>query len=146
MTAPIAADGSFRFATLTPGGYRLALLSGSVPKQTQGATFGEKVNAGLQAAGGAVSQGATAARHDTAKNSVGNIRAREAAPSAAPASDTSAPVQATQKDNINNGMPNRISMNVSIAKQSRTVEIDGAAVEVHVGADGTLAGRVDPGK
>lgn len=31
----------------------------TVPKQTQGATFGEKVNAGLHAAGKAVSQGAT---------------------------------------------------------------------------------------
>lgn len=31
----------------------------SVPKQTQGATFGEKVNAGLHAAGSAVSQGAS---------------------------------------------------------------------------------------
>jgi hypothetical protein len=146
VTTPIAADGSFRFGKLTPGEYRLALLSGSVPKQTQGATFGEKVNAGLQAPGSAVSQGATAARHDTAKNSVGNIRARAAAPSPAPASDTSAPSQATQRDNVNNGMPNRISMNVSIAKRSRTVEIDGAPVEVHVDADGTLAGRAYPGQ
>lgn len=31
----------------------------TVPKQTQGATFGEKVNAGLQAAGNAVAQGAS---------------------------------------------------------------------------------------
>lgn len=31
----------------------------TVPKQTQGATFGEKVNAGLHAAGGALAQGAT---------------------------------------------------------------------------------------
>ena len=31
----------------------------TVPKQTQGATFGEKVNAGLHAAGGAVAQGAS---------------------------------------------------------------------------------------
>jgi hypothetical protein len=31
----------------------------TVPKQTQGATFGEKVNAGLQAAGSAISQGTT---------------------------------------------------------------------------------------
>lgn len=30
----------------------------TLPKQTQGATFGEKVNAGLQAAGGALAQGA----------------------------------------------------------------------------------------
>lgn len=36
----------------------------TVPKQTQGATFGEKVNAGLHAAAGAVSQGA--ARIDVA--------------------------------------------------------------------------------
>jgi len=31
----------------------------TTPKQTQGATFGEKVNAGLQTAGGAVASGAT---------------------------------------------------------------------------------------
>ncbi|MGN6152137.1 MAG: hypothetical protein ACTHOH_09040 [Lysobacteraceae bacterium] len=31
----------------------------TVPKQTQGATFGEKVNAGLQAGAGALAQGAT---------------------------------------------------------------------------------------
>ena len=34
-------------------------MNATVPKQTQGATFGEKVNAGLHAAGGAVSQGAS---------------------------------------------------------------------------------------
>ena len=33
----------------------------TVPKQTQGATFGEKVNQGLHAAGGALAQGAAAA-------------------------------------------------------------------------------------
>lgn len=32
----------------------------TVPKQTQGATFGEKVNQGLHAAGGAIAQGASA--------------------------------------------------------------------------------------
>ena len=86
----------------------------TVPKQTQGATFGEKVNQGLHAAGGALSQGASLVggalpggavissatatqngnpvieqssvsnvlktKHDTAKNSVGNIR-RAVAPS-----------------------------------------------------------------
>ena len=31
----------------------------TTPKQTQGATFGEKVNAGLQSAGGSVANGAT---------------------------------------------------------------------------------------
>ncbi|MBS3992559.1 MAG: carboxypeptidase regulatory-like domain-containing protein [Bacteroidetes bacterium] len=39
----------------------------TVPKQTQGATFGEKVNAGLQATGGALSQG-------TSVTISGNIR------------------------------------------------------------------------
>ncbi len=80
----------------------------TVPKQTQGATFGEKVNQGLHATGGALGQGASLlggalpggsvisaatvvengnsgeqpssisnvlkTKHDTAKNSVGNIR------------------------------------------------------------------------
>jgi hypothetical protein len=86
----------------------------TVPKQTQSATFGEKVNQGLHAAGGALSQGASLlggalpggavisavkvaetgnsteqpssisnvlkTKHDTVKNSVGNIR-RAIAPS-----------------------------------------------------------------
>ena len=34
-------------------------MTPTVPKQTQGATFGEKVNAGLHAAGSALSQGAS---------------------------------------------------------------------------------------
>ena len=37
-------------------------MSVTVPKQTQGATFGEKVNAGLHAAGGALAQGAAGFR------------------------------------------------------------------------------------
>lgn len=59
VSLPLAADGSFRVNGLASGRYRLAVLSGPVGKQTQGATFGEKVNAGLHAAGSAVSQGAS---------------------------------------------------------------------------------------
>jgi len=145
VSTPIAGDGSFSFVGLAPGPYRLSLASSSVPKQTQGATFGEKVNAGLHAAGSAVSQGAktTTTKHDTAMNSVGNIR-REAAPSSAPASDTSTTAEASQKgiNGINGGMPNRISMNVTIARQSRMVDVDGAPIDVAVAGDGSLAGRV----
>ena len=144
VSTPIAGDGSFNFAALTPGPYRLAIASSSVPKQTQGATFGEKVNAGLHAAGSAVSQGATTVtKHDTAMNSVGNVRGREAAPSPAPASDVSTTGQAAQKgvNGINGGMPNRISMNVTVARQTRTIDVDGAPLDVTVGADGNLAGR-----
>ena len=145
VSTPIAGDGSFAFTGLAPGPYRLTLASSSAPKQTQGATFGEKVNAGLHAAGSAVSQGArtTTTKHDTAMNSVGNIR-REAAPSSVPASDTSTTAEAAQKgiNGINGGMPNRISMNVTIARQSRMVDVDGAPIDVAVASDGSLTGRV----
>lgn len=120
FAVPIGADGSFRADGLKPGRYRLAVSSVTVPKQTQGATFGEKVNAGLHAAGSAVAQGAGKSRHDTAKNSIGNIRARES------------------------GMPNRISMNVTIPKQSHVLDVDGAPVEVEVDGSGSLAGRTSP--
>ncbi len=140
VAAPLAGDGSFAMRGLAPGRYRLALKSGAVPKQTQGATFGEKVNAGLHSAGSAVASGAKVpkTKHDTAKNSIGNVRAREAGPSgpAAPADGA--------KVGVDGGMPNRLSMNVTVAKRSHTVELDGADVEVEVGDDGTLAGQVTP--
>lgn len=120
VAVPIGADGSFRAEGLKPGRYRLAVSTVTVPKQTQGATFGEKVNAGLHAAGSAVAQGAEKSKHDTAKNSIGNIRARES------------------------GMPNRISMNVTIAKQNHVLDVDGAPVEVEVDASGSLSGRTSP--
>ena len=146
-SAAIASDGSFRLAGLAPGPYRLSITSGTtVPKQTQGATFGEKVNAGLHSAGSAVAQGApaSATSHDTAKNSVGNVRAREAMPAAEPATTVSTATPATQKgiNGINGGMPNRISMNVTVARQTQVAEVDGAPVAVDVGADGLLTGRV----
>jgi hypothetical protein len=55
---PLAADGSFKATGLSAGEYVLKVVSVTVTKQTQGATFGEKVNQGLHAAGGVVSQGA----------------------------------------------------------------------------------------
>lgn len=99
-SASIADNGAFALTGLAPGRYRIALTT---PKQTQGATFGEKVNQGLHAAGSAVAQGAK----------------------------------------INpNSMPSRISMNVTIARKSLVLEIDGAPVEIEVGADGKLTGQV----
>jgi hypothetical protein len=67
----------------------------TVSKQTQGATFGEKVNQGLHAAGGALSQGASL---------VGG------------ALPGGAVISAKQ---LSQGMPNRISMNVTVAKQTQ---------------------------
>lgn len=68
----------------------------TVPKQTQGATFGEKVNQGLHAAGSALSQGASLLGGALPGGSV--ISAKLVS---------------------NNSMPNRISMNVTVAKQTQ---------------------------
>ena len=108
---------------LIPGHYHVALASVTVPKQTQGATFGEKVNAGVNAAGSAVSQGAPAAgaRHEMAKNSVGNIRGRV---------------------DPNSGMPARISMNLTVARTSHVLKVDGAPVAIEIGADRRLTGVI----
>jgi hypothetical protein len=119
VSALIASDGTFKLAGLKAGQYRLAIASTTVPKQTQGATFGEKVNAGLAATGSAAASGESASGHDTAKT------------------DTQA-----AKQDVNGGMPNRISMNVTVARQTRPAELDGAPIEVDVGTDGTLSGRV----
>jgi hypothetical protein len=112
--APIANDGSFRATGLQAGTYRLAVTSVTVPKQTRGATFGEKVNAGLHAAGSALSQGAS-----LLDSSLPSSRAIDP-----------------------NSMPNRISMNVTVAKRTQQVMVDDTVVTVDVGADGVLAGRV----
>jgi len=55
VTTTIASDGSFHFDKLKPGSYRLVVAS----RQTQGTTFGEKVNAGLAQTGNAVASGAS---------------------------------------------------------------------------------------
>ena len=104
---PVAADGSFRASGLAPGSYSLKLSSVTVPRQTQGATFGEKVNAGLHAAGGALAQGA-------ARSNVNGINS--------------------------NSMPNRISMNVTVARRVTPLVVDGDGTDVTVGSDGLLEG------
>jgi hypothetical protein len=133
VSAPIASDGTFKLLGLKPGQYRLAIASTTVPKQTQGATFGEKVNAGLATSGSAAA-GASASGHDTPKNAVDNVRSVD--------SSSAVPTAQVAKQSINGGMPNRISMNVTVVRQTRSAEVDGASVEVDVGADGTLSGRV----
>jgi hypothetical protein len=45
-------------------------------------------------------------------------------------------------NNINGGMPNRISMNVTVARQTGLAEVDGAPIGVSVGPDGNLSGKV----
>jgi hypothetical protein len=109
VSVPLAADGSFKFTGLAPGRYQLALTSQVVTRQTQGATFGEKVNAGLQAAGGALAPGANAR-------------------------------------DINGGMPNRISMNVTVPKQNLQMVVDGAPVAVDVAGDGQFSGSATVSK
>ena len=57
-----AAAASYAKGATPPAGMPNRIsMNVTVPKQTQGATFGEKVNQGLHAAGGAVAQGAAAA-------------------------------------------------------------------------------------
>jgi hypothetical protein len=60
----------------------------TVPKQTQGATFGEKVNAGLHAAGGALAQGASVTQSPL-YNADGNVAVN---PLYDPKAKTTAPV------------------------------------------------------
>jgi hypothetical protein len=79
--------------TLSPSEKQTVKVTSS--KQTQGATFGEKVNQGIHAAGSAVSQGASL---------VGG------------ALPGGAIISAIQ---IPNSMPNRISMNVTVPKQTQ---------------------------
>jgi len=138
--APIGADGTFRVVGLAAGPYKVMVTTTTVPKQTQGATFGEKVNAGLHAAGSAIAQGAAASRHDTAKNAIGNVRAREAAPAAASAGTGDA--QSAKLPDLG-GMPNRISMNVTVGKQTQRIVVDESVIRLEAGADGVLEGRVD---
>jgi hypothetical protein len=91
VATPIGNDGSFKFVGLKAGQkYRVAITSTTVRRQTQGATFGEKVNAGLK----------------------------------------------------HGGMADRISMNVTVARQIRALDVDGAPIEVAVDRDGSLVGRV----
>jgi len=71
--------------------------SNAEKKQTQGATFGEKVNQGLHAAGSALSQGASL---------LGG-----ALPGGA--------VISAKLNTTNGSMPNRISMNVTVARQTQ---------------------------
>lgn len=117
-TTAIAADGSFRSTGLKPGSYKLAFAS--TPKQTQGATFGEKVQSGLAQAGNAVASGAA--------------RSAQEAP-ASPTAEGARQIDST---------PARISTNFTVGKQTGRAFVDGPAVDVEVGPDGVLAGQVTP--
>jgi hypothetical protein len=47
-----------------------------------------------------------------------------------------------QSGKIDGNMPHRISMNVTVARQTQAVDIDGKALDVEVGPDGVLTGKV----
>jgi hypothetical protein len=64
--------------------------------------------------------------------------------SAAAAGDTAVEGNAAKINSINAGMPNRISMNVTVARRTLAADVDGPAVEVEVGADGKLSGLAQP--
>jgi hypothetical protein len=117
-TATIGADGSFQATGLKPGSYKLAFTS--TPKQTQGTTFGEKVQSGLAQTGGALATGAA--------------RSQQAAP-ASPGPEGNRQIDST---------PARISTNFTVGKQTGRAFVDGPAVDVEVGSDGVLAGRATP--
>ncbi len=58
LTVGLLAAGAAAASGINGGMPNRISMNVTVPKQTQGATFGEKVNAGLHAAAGAVAQGA----------------------------------------------------------------------------------------
>lgn len=115
VTVPLVSDGSFHFDNLKPGTYRLAAMS--TPKQTQNPTFGEKVQSGLAQTGGALASGAAATQQGGGAGS-------------------------TQGARVPDSTPARISTNFTVGKQSGRLVVDGPGVDVHVGADGTLSGKL----
>jgi hypothetical protein len=172
-TCAISEDGTFSFKGLKPGAYELRISFPTGPRQTTDVAttrqtpktdFGSVIKAGDEKAD------ASKTKHDTVKNSIGNIRAREQAqaggvsvaagdvtgdgraestakPAVSSVSTLSggagggAAAASYAKENINGGMPNRISMNVTTPKQNFTVVSDGDPVVVQVGADGTFSAR-----
>lgn len=143
-SVPIGGDGQFALSGLAPGRYRLAITSRPA-KQTQGATFGERVNAGIKSTGSAVADGSGMAagktKHDTVKNSISNVRAHDDGAAAQGGTGAPSAAGAGGKVKIDGNMPNRISMNVTIARMSHALEVDGEAIEVEVGPGGVLTGR-----
>jgi hypothetical protein len=115
VTVPLASDGSFHFDKLKPGIYRLAAKS--APKQTQNPTFGDKVQSGLAQTGGALASGASVTQQGDAAS-------------------------AAQGARLPDSTPARISTNFTVGKQTGRLVVDGPGVDVQVGADGTLSGKL----
>jgi hypothetical protein len=42
---------------------------------------------------------------------------------------------------VNDNMPHRISMNVTVGKRTLPAKVDGTPIDVEVGSDGVLAGK-----
>jgi hypothetical protein len=115
VVVALASDGSFHFDNLKPGTYRFTVMSTS--RQTQNASFGEKVQSGLAQTGGALASGAAVTQHGGAAS-------------------------ATQGARLPDSTPARISTNFTVGKQSGRLMVDGPGVDVQVGADGSLSGKL----
>jgi hypothetical protein len=115
VVVPLASDGSFHFESLKPGTYRFAVMS--TPKQTQNSTFGEKVQSGLAQTGGALASGAAVTQQGGAASPTPGARLPDSTPA-------------------------RISTNFTVGKQSGRLVVDGPGVDVQVGADGSLSGKL----
>lgn len=169
LTCPLSDDGSFSFRGLKPGAYELRISFPAGPRQTtdtasskqaQGAAPGGRLGAEGSA------EGSTRAKHDTVKNSIGNIRAHGGSQAGgvnvavgdvtgdghgevargridAVQQKLDAKIEpASSSSRIDgNSMPNRISMNVTTPRKNFTLEAGGAPVVVSVGDDGTFAAR-----
>jgi len=110
----------------------------TVSKQTQEATFGEKVNAGLHTAGSAISQGTSIntepqnsgtsfeqlakTRHDTAKNAIGNVRVYEQSDEE-PGSNTKK-LKGTSKTTGDFNLANRFSLEIDGVVSGGVIKVE----------------------
>jgi hypothetical protein len=115
----------------------LAVASLPVAADNRAAPVG--VSTGASLLGGALPGGAVISARSVSVAPVAGGQAVSALIASAGTFKTD--TQAAKQD-VNGGMPNRISMNVTVGGQTRPAELDGAPIEVDVGADGTLSGRV----
>ncbi len=127
---PVGADGSFSAAGLAPGRYTLRVASVTVPRQTQGASFGEKVNQGLQATGGALASGASVAAPGTAG-------------AVTPVAESQGRLHLHNEGIVHRDLAARMPAHVTVGGQpSRAVDVDGGGVAVEVPSNGAIAGVV----
>lgn len=151
VSTPVDAHGGFRLEGLSAGPHRLTVTSHKAAKQTQAVSFGERSRAAPppsadeSSTGSATTASAARNRPDTAKNTIRNVKARTAAPPSGGVSSNSpsgGPAAAAGPMKIDGGMPNRISMNVSVGRMVQPIDVDGDGIVVEVGPDGVVEGQL----